>query len=702
MQVHGKSVPLIRQMGTTDCGIACLTMLFQYYGFNIDISEMKARIKIGRNGVSLAKMRDIAEEYGFSFKAYSDYLEEQNLLSNLPVIMCSKENHFVVVSERKHGKYVVLDPVKGKLKMNYADIQNAFLNILVLIRPSGNISYNKIKSDFQVPVNKTKFVIAILLTFIAQSIVLVPSLVIQNIVNVISYNEHDFAIIKYIIVAFLIAVLFFGVNLVKKKILLLLQNEIYEDTIFLMIDKIFNIDLSYFESHSSGDVESRFNSINDIYEFVSGALITTTVDVITAVFCGILMITQSSSLFLLIMILTVIQILIVVLLNRKARVKTKNYIADQSILEARMIEILTNIQQIRCMRIENLLCSSIKDDYTHLISRLKDRIKISDLMESIIGAFSMLSSILLYAVGGLLVFRGKIKLGTLISFATLAGHFTGPFQTLSLVAPQFNVLKETLIRLKELMNYQSDYENGNERIEHFESIDLVKVTYSYLGSAEPDIENITLEINKGEKVAIVGSSGGGKTTIITLLLNVFSNYDGEILLNKKNIKNILKEDVDRIFAIVTQVPMAMNGTIKENIDLTNSLSEEEIYSCLEMVELREDIEKFPLKLNTYVGENGQNISGGQKQRIAIARALALKPEVIIFDEATSNLDPITEKKICDNLKKLHITQIVITHRLSAVEDADKIYVIDKGKISEFGTYAQLIKVKEGYFAAANK
>ena len=682
MQVHGKSVPLIRQMGTTDCGIACLTMLFQYYGFNIDISEMKARIKIGRNGVSLAKMRDIAEEYGFSFKAYSDYLEEQNLLSNLPVIMCSKENHFVVVSERKHGKYVVLDPVKGKLKMNYADIQNAFLNILVLIRPSGNISYNKIKSDFQVPVNKTKFVIAILLTFIAQSIVLVPSLVIQNIVNVISYNEHDFAIIKYIIVAFLIAVLFFGVNLVKKKILLLLQNEIYEDTIFLMIDKIFNIDLSYFESHSSGDVESRFNSINDIYEFVSGALITTTVDVITAVFCGILMITQSSSLFLLIMILTVIQILIVVLLNRKARVKTKNYIADQSILEARMIEILTNIQQIRCMRIENLLCSSIKDDYTHLISRLKDRIKISDLMESIIGAFSMLSSILLYAVGGLLVFRGKIKLGTLISFATLAGHFTGPFQTLSLVAPQFNVLKETLIRLKELMNYQSDYENGNERIEHFESIDL--------------------EINKGEKVAIVGSSGGGKTTIIKLLLNVFSNYDGEILLNKKNIKNILKEDVDRIFAIVTQVPMAMNGTIKENIDLTNSLSEEEIYSCLEMVELREDIEKFPLKLNTYVGENGQNISGGQKQRIAIARALALKPEVIIFDEATSNLDPITEKKICDNLKKLHITQIVITHRLSAVEDADKIYVIDKGKISEFGTYAQLIKVKEGYFAAANK
>lgn len=115
--MHGKSVPLIRQMGTTDCGIACLTMLFQYYGFNIDISEMKARIKIGRNGVSLAKMRDIAEEYGFSFKAYSDYLEEQNLLSNLPVIMCSKENHFVVVSEvqwRMQIKFMSL--IRGKFR----------------------------------------------------------------------------------------------------------------------------------------------------------------------------------------------------------------------------------------------------------------------------------------------------------------------------------------------------------------------------------------------------------------------------------------------------------------------------------------------------------------------------------------------------------------------------------------------------------
>ena len=160
-------------------------------------------------------------------------------------------------------------------------------------------------------------------------------------------------------------------------------------------------------------------------------------------------------------------------------------------------------------------------------------------------------------------------------------------------------------------------------------------------------------------------------------------------------------EIDRIFAIVTQVPMAMNGTIRENVDITNTLTDEEIYHYLDLVELKDDIEKFPLGLNTFVGENGQNISGGQKQRIAIARALALKPEVIIFDEATSNLDPLTERRICNNLKQLHITQIVVTHRLNAIQDADTIYVVEKGKIIESGTHVELLQLKGAYYDSVN-
>ena len=134
--MHKKSVPLIRQMGTTDCGIAALTMIFQYYKYKIDISELKATTSIGRNGMSLAKMKEITEEHNFSFKAYGNYETEENLIKCLPIIMCSKENHYVVVAEKKYGKYILLDPLKGKEKVDYSYIKKNFLDVLVCVRPT--------------------------------------------------------------------------------------------------------------------------------------------------------------------------------------------------------------------------------------------------------------------------------------------------------------------------------------------------------------------------------------------------------------------------------------------------------------------------------------------------------------------------------------------------------------------------------------
>lgn len=682
-----------------------LCSLFKQYeatqGDKIDISELKATTSIGRNGMSLAKMKEITEEHNFSFKAYGNYETEENLIKCLPIIMCSKENHYVVVAEKKYGKYILLDPLKGKEKVDYSYIKKNFLDVLVCVRPTEKNYKREKRESFLIPINKSKLFLASILTLVTQGIILIPPLIIKKIVNEITYDTLGFNFVKYALLILSVALSYLLANLAKKRVILILQNNIYKDTIFLMLNKIFDIDLSYFESHSSGDIENRFNSVSDIYEFISTALISTVIDVVTAVFCGIMMITQSIPLFAVIIVMTVIQITIVMILNQKARIKVKNYIADQSALQARMVETLTNIQQIRCMRIENMLSDSLKQDYKHLIKRLRERVQISDIMESVVGAFSIASSLILYVIGGYLVCDNRLELGTLIAFVTLAGYFTGPFQTLSLVVPQINVLKETMIRLKELMNYKSNRKNGTQHINSFESMEMQQVTFSYYGSTKPDVENVSMMLKKGEKIAFVGSSGSGKTTITKLLLNVFSHYQGQILVNGEDIKQICKEDIDRIFAIVTQVPMAMNGTIRENVDITNTLTDEEIYHYLDLVELKDDIEKFPLGLNTFVGENGQNISGGQKQRIAIARALALKPEVIIFDEATSNLDPLTERRICNNLKQLHITQIVVTHRLNAIQDADTIYVVEKGKIIESGTHVELLQLKGAYYDSVN-
>ena len=432
-----------------------MTMLFNYYGYNIDISELKAKNSVGRNGLSLAKLKEICQENYFQFKAYKNFSSENDLLMNLPAILFSKTNHYVVVSRKRNNTFELLDPVKGKIQVSFDDIQREYMDILVVIRPS-------------------------------------------------------------------------------------------------------------------------------------------------------------------------------------------------------------------------------------------------DFIETIATTFTTISPMLLYTMGGFLIINSNLELGALVSFITLSTYFTGPFQTLSLIIPQISVLRETMLRINELMNYSDEIQSGKQSIGRFESISLKNVTFKYLGSNEPDLKGINITIKRGEKIAIVGESGSGKTTISKLLLNALTKYEGEILLNGYNINSIKREAIDHIFTIVTQVPMAISGTIRDNIDISHDLSDDEIYSCLKTAELENDVNKFPMKLNTFVGENGQNISGGQKQRIAIARALALKPEVLILDEATSNLDPITERKICDNLKKLHITQIIITHRLSQVEDADMIYVLNHGEIMEKGSHEQLMKGKGLY------
>lgn len=694
----GKNIHLIRQLGTTDCGIACLVMIFRYYKYKINIIDLKTSTSTGRNGMSLMQMKEIVENHGFLFKAYTNYSIEENLVSNLPVIMCSKENHYVVISKKIKSSYVLLDPVQGERKVTYEDIKESYHDVLILIRPTENsIKKAKSKNTFKVEFSKKKFIFATLFTLITQSIILIPPIIIETITNEVANHSAEYNILKYLLIAGVVGISYFVFDIIKSYIILMFQNDIYKNTVFKMIDKLFDIDLSFFETHSSGDLQNRFNSVSDLYEFISGLVISTTIDILTALLCGVIMIRQSISLTFIITILTLLQIFFVSILNGKIRLKTQNYFADKTELEGKLVETLTNIQQIRCMRINSLLNSSLKFDYTNIIKCLKEKIEISNIMESGIVSLSLITSMILYVFGGSMIIEGKMMLGTLISFVMLSSYFVKPFMTLSLVVPQFNALRETMIRLKELMNYPNVISNGEKNIENFESLEMKDVSFSYSNNNQLDIHNINLSIKKGEKIAIVGSSGSGKTTLTKLLLNVITRYSGRISINSEDIKNINRDNIDAMFAVVTQTPIATSGTIRSNLDITHKMSDDEIYEYLELVELKETISRFPMGINTFVGENGQNISGGQRQRIAIARALIESPEVLIFDEATSNLDPITENKIYENLKKLNITQVIITHRLNSIQDSDMIYVIEKGEIVENGTHEQLMEMKGLYY-----
>lgn len=695
----GRKVPLVRQLGTTDCGAACLTMIFQYYGCKVNINDIKRKLNTGRDGLSLMDMKKVSETFGFQFTAYEDYVNEENIANNLPLIMETKNNHYFIVADKIKTGYLINDPVKGKKVISFHEIMEECEKFIVKILPAVNIqkkiSTGRPKMAF-IKVNPILMVKALVLTLLTQCIVLIPSQIIQIIIDSGTNVGTSADYIKYFLCAIGILLIFYVLNLLKQETILTIQNGLYYNTMHKMIDKLFCINLKFYESHSSGDLQYRFNSINEIYDFISGLLITTVIEIITAVICGFVMMRQSAILLLVTVIIIFTQLIYISCIKRKLDDLIKNYMAERSKLEGRMVDTLVNIQQIRCMHLDNKLAKDLKKNYDHVLLLLRKRTTGSNVLASGIGAIEMVTPLVIYILGHYFVATEIMTMGGLIAFVTLSSYFSMPFNTVAIVVPQLQNLKETIIRVEEFLVYNDEKsDTGKDAIGEFESLRLEGVSFSY--GSKKDLSNISMELLRGERIAIVGVSGSGKSTLLKLIMNMMSNYSGRIVINDINMADAKREDVDRLFTIVTQTPVALNGTIKENIDIIGNISNEELDKALSLSETKDFVMECPMGINTYIGENGQNISGGQKQRIAIARALAQNPEVVIFDEATSNLDIITEKKIYDNIKKSGFSQIVVTHRLHTIQDFDKIYVIDQGTIIEKGTHAELMENKGFYY-----
>ncbi|MDR6726761.1 ATP-binding cassette subfamily B protein [Paenibacillus amylolyticus] len=698
-----KKMRLIRQLGMTDCGTACLTMLFNYYHYRSDITKISLGANVGRDGVSLEDMKLICEQHFFKFKAYNYANNEQNLIQHLPVIMCSKENHYVVIEKRtKHG-FHVLDPAKGKKIRSFSEIVNHFLNIIVVIRPSEDRKQQPLpkSTKMRFKIDWFKMVVSILLTVAAQLIVLIIPGIIQKIIDVLSKDSTELNVYSVLGAVLLIAVAYFGVTWLRKRLILLIQNVLYKDVILQMLKKVFKIDTRFFEGHTSGDIVNRFNNVSMINEFLSSVMVTVSIDVITAIVCGIAMFKYSISLSLVVCIVTVAQLLIIMLLNGRVQKKTSAYMAKQGLLQGELFNMVNNIIQIRNMGIEKIMFDNLDQGYSETVLLHKKRTQTSDLMESAISSINIVTSLLLYAVGGGLVASGDLSLGQLVGFIALSAFFINPIRALSTMLPQLSTLKEVFIRVKELLNYSDITPSGTVKVNDFEVMEFADVSFSYSRRDLYNLKNINLKVVSGQKIAIVGSSGSGKTTITKLIMNVLHKYEGIISINKHNILEIDKEHFYQKVAVVTQTPLVINGTIRSNIDFTGNLTNEQIYDALKKAEMEDDVKGFPLQLETIMGENGQNLSGGQKQRVAIARALASKPSVIIFDEATSNLDPITERKIFANLNDESVTLIMITHRLNVLQKVDHIYVLDRGEVAEHGTHDELMKRKSFYYKSFN-
>lgn len=414
---------------------------------------------------------------------------------------------------------------------------------------------------------------------------------------------------------------------------------------------------------------------------------------------GIVLAIQNVTLFVITLIALPFYAIVILGFTKKFDKLNNEQMESNSVVSSSVIEDIQGIETIKALNSEEVRYRRIDSQF---VDYLKKSFKYSktESLQTALKTFIQLSlNVVILWLGAKIVMNDQLSIGQLMTFNALLAYFIDPLQNIINLQPKLQSANVAQNRLNEVYLVESEFKKSG--ITDIKKLDgLIKynhVNYCY-GYGQNILTNINLTIKSNDKLAIVGMSGSGKSTMVKLLVDFFSPTAGEVTLNNIKTTDIDKHTLRSYVNYVPQSPYIFSGTIKENLLLGSreNITDEDIFRACQLAEIEQEIMNLPLNFDTKMDENAKILSGGQKQRLTIARALLSPAQVLIFDEVTSGLDTITEKKVVDNLMKLDKTIIFIAHRLAIAEKTNNIIVINHGEIVEKGTHDELIE-KHGFY-----
>ncbi len=624
------------------------------------------------------------------------------------VITKDGRSHFVVIFKKTKKHVIIGDPAKDLLKVKIDEFYKDFTGVLLILKPNQNFVSGKIKGEkvfyrflkLLLP-QKKLFIYSILASIILTILGIVSSLFNKVIMDEILPYQLKGMLVSVLIIFSVIAVTQVVIGFIRQWMMIYLSQKIDIPLLLGYFEHVYKLPMKFFASRKTGDIITRFSDAFTIKGIFTNIALTLIMDILMTLITGVILFKMNAALFVVILFLTAVSIGLVFIFKEPYKKLNEEQMQQSSVLNSQIIEGLRAFETIKGNANEERELENIEREYIRLLRIGLRGGMLSNIQGSISSLVQTIGNLVLMYIGVMQVINNEISLGSLMAFITLSGYFMEPLGRLVQLQLQIQEANISMKRIAEILDSEKEQEDGNyQNIEKIEGdIEFKNVTFRY-GNRKPVLKNISFKISKGKKVALVGSSGSGKSTIAKLLLKYYEPENGEILIDGVDINEFSNSSLRKAISYVPQNSELFSKSIYDNIRITKMNSTlEEVKEAAKQADAHEFIKRLPLQYYTYLEEAGNGLSGGEKQRIALARAFLKKSEFYILDEPTSNLDFATEGIIFDMIynKFKNKSMLIIAHRLATIKNCDEIIVIDKGEIIEKGTHEELMSIKGKYY-----
>ena len=705
-----RRVPVILQMTPNECGAACLAMVLTYYGHETTIGECRQYLHGGRDGLTARDISQAGRDLGLRVRAFS--MEPSSLAEvPLPAIIHWNFNHFLVVERWSPDSVKVIDPALGRRNLTADEFNAGFTGVVLTMEPGAEFQRKHsddkltwriyLRGLLQKPGTKGFLAQILAASALLQILGLVFPLFTMVLVDTILPNQAMSLLVTLGIGMVILVLAQAGLSFLRGSLAIYLEARLDTEVMLGFFEHILMLPFRYFQEHSSGDLLMRLGSIASIRAELTNRTVSAVLDGTMAIlYLVVLMIWQPLFGFLALL-FGLVQVLLLVGSTRRLYELSERGLSAQAESQNYLVEALTGVATLKASAAEDRAMEQWSNLFFKQLNISIRRSYLMNVVETGLGAIGSLAPLVLMLVGGYLVLQGEMTLGTMLAVTSLAVSFIGPLSSLVATGQQLQLVGANLERIGDVLNASPEQDGKQVRPAPQLSgrIELEGVSFRYHPNAPWAIREATVDIQPGQKIAIVGRTGSGKSTLSMLLLGLYFPEEGEINYDDMPLSQINVRTLRNQFGVVLQDPSLFSGSIRRNIaSLDPNITMDQIVEAARLAAIHDEIATLPMGYETNISEGGANLSGGQRQRLAIARALVQNPAILLLDEATSDLDAITESIVDKNLSDLACTRIVIAHRLSTVRNADLILVLDEGFLVERGTHKELLAL-DGTYAA---